>query len=140
MVRVLLLIFVVHFYTMSAPQFAHVDAYIASFPQSIQDCLQQVRSVVRAEATDAVETIKYNMPCYVLHGNLVYFAAFKKHIGFYSTGAGNPDIDRALQGYTTGRGSVQFPYTAPMPLPLIAQIVRYRVAQNKAKATVAHNL
>jgi uncharacterized protein YdhG (YjbR/CyaY superfamily) len=115
------------------PQFAHVDVYIASFPAYVQECLQQVRHVVLAEAPEAEETIKYNMPCYVLHGNLVYFAAFKKHIGFFSTGAGDPDIDTALQGYTTGRGSVQFPYTKPMPLSLIAQIVRYRVAQNKAK-------
>ena len=122
---------------MSVKKFTSVDAYIASFPLPVQQCLLLIRGIVRTEAPEALETIKYNMPCYVLHGNLVYFAAFQSHIGFYSIEPGNEEIAHALKGYKTGRGSVQFPYSLPMPAHLIALVVRHRVAGNMAKAQKA---
>ena len=110
-----------------------IDEYIASFPDDAQQALRQVRATVREAAPDAVETIKYTMPTYVLHGNLVYFAAHKNHIGFYATPAGNVAFAEELAPYKTGKGSIQFPLDKPMPLSLIDKMVRYRVQENSEK-------
>lgn len=110
-----------------------IDAYIAGFPKQIQDILQQVRHTVTKAAPGAQETIKYDMPTFTFKGNLVHFAAFKKHIGFYPAPTGDPAFEKDLAPYKTGRGSVQFPYNKPMPLELITKIVKLNVQRNTKK-------
>jgi uncharacterized protein YdhG (YjbR/CyaY superfamily) len=111
-----------------------IDAYIATFPKDVQVILEQVRATIRAAAPEAKETIGYSMPAFTLHGALVYFAAFKNHIGFYPAPTGLEAFKEDLSAYKGGKGSVQFPLDQPMPLDLITRIVQYRVAQNVAKA------
>ncbi|GAB3503946.1 DUF1801 domain-containing protein [Spirosoma knui] len=109
-----------------------IDEYIAGFSPDIQALLQQVRACIRNAAPDAAETISYAMPTFTLNGNLVHFAAFKHHIGFYSIPTAIDAFKEELAHYKGGKGSVQFPIDQPMPLGLIARIVKYRVAQNSA--------
>lgn len=111
-----------------------IDAYIATFPAAVQALLTQVRATIREAAPEATETIKYAMPTYVLDGNLVYFAAFAKHIGFYATPSGQNAFNERLTGYKTGKGSIQFPLDKPIPYELIRDMVLYRVAENRSKA------
>ena len=114
---------------------ANIEDYINSFPQEIKELLQQIRATIRQTAPEAAESISYGMPAYKLNGKaLVYFAAFKNHIGFYATPQGHQAFAKELSKYKQGKGSVQFPLTAPMPLTLIAKIVRY-----KAKMIMANN-
>lgn len=110
-----------------------IDEYIAGFPENVQKILQQVRATVHKAAPGAEETIKYTMPTFMLHGNLVGFAAWKNHIGFYPAPTGNPAFKKELAGYKTGRGSVQFPLDKPMPLRLITRIVKFQIERNLAK-------
>ena len=107
-----------------------IDQYISGFPKEVQQALQQVRDAVRAEAPEAVETIKYAIPSFVQHGNLVHFAAFKNHIGFYPLPSGMEAFQEQLSRYKQGKGSVQFPLSEPMPLELIRAIVRFRLAES----------
>ncbi len=116
------------------PTFTTIDEYIAGFPAEIQAILQQIRVTIRTAAPDAQETISYQMPTFTLHGNLVHFAAFKTHIGFYPTPSGTEQFQAALAPYKGGKGSVRFPLDQPIPYDLIAEIVRFRVAENLAKA------
>ncbi|MGV3656777.1 MAG: DUF1801 domain-containing protein [Chitinophagaceae bacterium] len=116
---------------------ANTDDYIASFSKEIQDVLTQVRQTIQRAAPEATEAISYGIPTFVLHGNLVHFAAFKNHIGFYSLPSGTAAFQKELVAYKSGRGSVQFPLNEPMPLALITEIVKFRVAENKAKANGA---
>jgi len=111
-----------------------IDNYIAAFPEDVQEILQTIRRIVHEEAPDAQETIKYQMPTFTLDGNLVHFAAFKKHIGFYPVPSGIEAFKDELAGYVGGKGSVQFPLDQPMPYDLIRRIVAFRVAENQAKA------
>lgn len=111
-----------------------VTDYIAGFPENIQVLLEQVRETVKQAAPEALETIKYAMPTYVLHGNLVHFAAFKNHIGLYATPNGHEAFSKELSVYKGAKGSVQFPLDQPLPLSLIARIVEFRVKQNTEKA------
>lgn len=113
---------------------ATIDEYIAGFPPAIQEILQQIRATIRAAAPDAQETINYQMPTFTLQGNLVHFAAFKQHIGFYPTPSGTAHFEAALAPYQGGKGSVRFPLDAPIPYDLIADIVRFRVAEATAQA------
>jgi len=109
---------------------ASIDAYIAAFPPDVQVILRQIRATVRANAPDAQETINYQIPTFTLRGrNLVHFAAFKNHIGFYPTPSGMTHFREALAGYKGAKGSVQFPLAGPMPYELIAEIVRFRVEE-----------
>ncbi|WP_153796664.1 iron chaperone [Foetidibacter luteolus] len=108
----------------------NIDEYIAGFPEDIQARLQLIRQTVKKAAPDAVEAIKYAMPAFVLKGNLVFFAAFKNHIGFYPAPTGNPAFAKDLAIYKTGKGSVQFPLEQPVPLDLITRIVKLRIRQN----------
>jgi uncharacterized protein YdhG (YjbR/CyaY superfamily) len=110
-----------------------VDAYIAGFPEDIQKLLQQIRATVREAAPGATETIKYAMPTYTLQGNLVHFAAFKHHIGFYPTPGGIEAFEAELAKYKGAKGSAQFPLDQPMPLDLIRRIVEFRVQEHAAK-------
>ncbi len=120
----------------SEPQ--SIDEYIAGFPEEVQAILQQVRMTIKKAAPDAEETIKYRMPTFLFHGNLVYFAGFKNHIGFYPIPTGIEKFKKELSKYKTAKGSVQFPLDKPMPLGLIRRIVKFRVKENlereKAKA------
>ena len=111
-----------------------IDDYIKSFPPGIQKLLQQVRTSIQKAAPGAEETIKYAMPTFMLNGNLVHFAAFKNHIGLYPTPNGIEAFKKELSVYKGAKGSVQFPLDQPMPLELIGKIVKYRVAENMAKA------
>jgi len=112
-----------------------IDEYIADFQEDIQSLLIQVRSAIKQAAPDAEESIGYGMPAYKTHGKpLVYFAAFKNHIGFYATPTGHSEFAEELSKYKQGKGSVQFPIDQPMPLKLIEQIVEFRVIENQEKA------
>jgi uncharacterized protein YdhG (YjbR/CyaY superfamily) len=112
-----------------------VDAYISGFPVDVQVVLEQVRSAIRKAAPQAEETIAYGMPAYRLNGPLVYFAAFKHHLGFYATPTGHEAFAKELANYKQGKGSVQFPLDEPIPIDLITKIVKFRVKENLEKGT-----
>lgn len=113
---------------------ASVDAYIATFPQATQARLQSVRASIRAAAPDAEEKISYQMPTFALHGNLVYYAALKHHIGFYPTSSGIAAFKDELAGFASSPGAARFPMDQPLPLDLVSRIVRFRVEENRARA------
>ena len=112
----------------------NIDEYISSFPKEIQILLEQIRQTIRQAAPEAEEAIKYAMSTFVLNGNLVHFAAFKNHIGFYPVPSGIEEFKNELSGYKGAKGSVQFPLDKPMPLNLITKIVEFRVKENLNKA------
>ena len=114
--------------------FSSVDEYIATFPEDIQALLEEVRATVKASAPGAQERISYQMPAFALHGNLVYFAALKKHIGLYPTGSGIETFKYEISKYENTKGSVKFPINRPLPLDLISRSVRFRVTENLNKA------
>ena len=112
-----------------------IDAYIAGFPPDVQAILQQVRATIREEAPDAQEKINYGIPTFTLGGgNLVHFAAFKKHIGFYPTPSGIEHFKDELSAYEGAKGSVKFPLDQPIPYDLFRRITEFRVAEVQAKA------
>ena len=111
-----------------------IDEYIATFPADVQAILQKVRATIRKSAPGAEEAIKYQMPTFVLNGNLVHFAAFKNHIGFYPVPSGIEKFKKELSVYQQGKGSVQFPLDRPIPYALIGKIVKFRVKENLEKA------
>ncbi len=111
-----------------------IDEYIGGFPAEVREILKKIRLTIRKAAPDAEETIKYRMPTFTLNGNLVHFAAFKKHIGFYPIPTGIEKFEKELSHYKQGRGSVQFPLDQPIPYNLISKIVKFRVKENLAKA------
>ena len=111
---------------------AGVDAYIQQFPKPVQAQLAALRRVIRKAAPKAVEGIGYRIPAYRMNGDLVYFAAFKHHIGFYPTASGITAFKDALAPYKSARGSVQFPLEGPLPLALVERIVRFRVREDGA--------
>src|SRR5687768_12205494 len=119
--------------TMQKIQAENIDEYIAAFPKDIQKVLNEIRATIKKAAPQAEEAIKYAIPTFVLNGNLVHFAAFKSHIGFYPAPTGMEQFKKALSPYSTGKGSVQFPLGQPMPLDLITRIVKYRVKENSEK-------
>lgn len=109
----------------------NIDEYIAAFPEEIQAMLEQIRATISKVAPTAEEAIKYAIPTFVLNGrNLVHFAAFKNHIGFYPTPTGIESFQKELSKYKQGKGSVQFPLDEPMPLALITKIVKFNMARN----------
>jgi uncharacterized protein YdhG (YjbR/CyaY superfamily) len=111
-----------------------IDKYILQFPPEVQEILEKVRETIKESAPDAEEKISYQMPTFALHGNLVYFAAFKKHIGFYPTSSGITAFKHELSEYKGGKGTIQFPLGKPIPYELISKIVKFRVAENIKKA------
>jgi uncharacterized protein YdhG (YjbR/CyaY superfamily) len=111
-----------------------IDEYIAGFPDDVQAILVAIRQTIKAAAPDTEETIKYQMPTFTLEGNLVHFAAYKKHIGFYPTPAGIEQFKNELSAYEGAKGSVQFPLDRPIPFALIGRIVEFRVKENLARA------
>jgi uncharacterized protein YdhG (YjbR/CyaY superfamily) len=114
--------------------FVSIDEYIATFPEEIQKILKELRATIKVSAPDAEEKISYQMPTFTLKGNLVHFAAFKNHIGFYPTPSGIQAFKEELSIYEGAKGSVQFPIDKPMPLKLISKIVKFRVAENLKNA------
>jgi len=109
----------------------NIDEYVAGFPKEIQAMLEQIRETIRKVAPKAEEAIKYAIPTFVLNGkNLVHFAAFKNHIGFYPTPTGIESFKKELSKYKQGKGSVQFPLDEPMPLALITKIVKFNMVRN----------
>jgi len=111
-----------------------IDEYIAACPADVQEILEKIRATIREAAPAAEETISYQMPTFSLYGNLVHFAAFKSHIGFYPIPTGIENFKKELSTYKTGKGSVQFPLDQPMPYDLIRKIVEFRVEENMKKA------
>jgi uncharacterized protein YdhG (YjbR/CyaY superfamily) len=110
-----------------------IDEYISKFPPEVQTILKMLKNVIKEAAPDADEKISYQMPTFVLNGNLVHFAAYKNHIGFYPTPSGIDTFKHELSEYKTSKGAVQFPLGKPIPYDLISQMVTFRVAENKRK-------
>jgi uncharacterized protein YdhG (YjbR/CyaY superfamily) len=111
-----------------------IDAYIARFPADVQAILQKIRQTIRETAPEAKEVISYQMPAFYLQGNLVYFAAWKNHIGFYPPVSGDEEIRQEAAVYAGEKGNLQFPLDQPIPYDLIRRIVQARVTENLAKA------
>lgn len=111
-----------------------IDEYIAGFPDDVRVILQRVRTTIQKAAPGAQEAIKYQMPTFTLNGNLVHFAAFKNHVGFYPIPTGIEAFKKELSVYKQGKGSVQFPLDQPIPYNLIRKIVKFRVKENLARA------
>ena len=112
-----------------------IDAYIATFPKKVQTILTRIRRLIRKAAPEAEEAMKYRIPTFVWHGNLVHFAAFEHHIGFYPTPSGIEHFQKELADYPTAKGSIQFPLDQPIPYDLIEKIVAFRVQETAAKQT-----
>lgn len=117
----------------SRRHFQTIDEYISTFPADVQSILNRLRQTIKETAPEAEETINYQMPTFTLNGNLVHFAAFKDHIGFYPTPSGIEAFKRELAPYKGAKGSVQFPIDQPLPLPLIRKMVEFRVKENLAR-------
>jgi len=108
-----------------------IEQYIASFPKKVQLQLQELRNTIRAAAPDAEEVISYAMPTYKLFGNLVHFAGYKNHIGFYPAPSGISNFEKELVKYKTSKGAIQIPIDEQIPKGLIKEIVRFRITENK---------
>ena len=117
----------------SASTVTTIDEYIDGFPKEIQSRLRELRTTIRRAAPMATEKIAYRMPTFYLDGNLVHFAAFQRHIGFYPAPRGIAAFRDALSKYKGAKGSVQFPHDEPLPLALIAKIVEFRVGETLEK-------
>lgn len=111
-----------------------VDDYIKAFPKPVRDRLEAMRAAIRKEAPEASERISYGMPTFYLKGNLVHYAAFKAHIGFYPTPSGTEEFQEKIARYKHNKGSIQFPLEEDLPLDLVREIVRFRVGENSAQA------
>jgi len=110
--------------------FNSIDEYIAQFPEDVQKKLKELRKVIKASAPDAEERISYQMPAFKSNGNLVYFAAYEKHIGFYPTSSGIKAFEHELSVYEVSKGTVRFPIDKPLPMELISKIVKFRVDED----------
>lgn len=118
----------------SKAKFTTMDAYIASFPKEVQGILEQIRQTIRKAAPEATEAISYQIPTFKLNGgNLVHFAAWKDHIGFYATPSGNVAFRKELARYKVAKGSIQFPIDEPIPYGLVAKIAKFRVKETQVK-------
>ncbi|QCJ42614.1 hypothetical protein FAY30_12235 [Bacillus sp. S3] len=115
-------------------KFESMDEYISQFPVTVQEILNTLRKVIQSAAPDATEKISYQMPTFYLHRNLVHFAAYKNHIGFYPTSSGIAAFINELSEYKNSKGAVQFPLDKPLPYELITQIVKFRVGENNRQA------
>ena len=117
-------------------RFHSIEDYISLFPEEVQTKLQMIRRCIQNAAPEAEETISYQIPTFKLNGNLVHFAAYKNHIGFYPAASGIEAFKQELSPYKMARGSVQFPIDEPPPLSLISQIVAFRVRENLMKKKI----
>jgi len=116
-----------------------IDEYIAGFSEDVQEILEKIRLTIKNAAPDAQETINYGIPTFKLKGNLVHFAGYKKHIGFYPAPSGIEKFKDELSAYEGAKGSVKFPLNQPMPYDLIDEIVRFRVKENLEKTEKKKN-
>lgn len=114
-------------------EYKDVNEFIAEFPEDIQLILEKIRATIQQAAPDAKEAIKYGMPTFVLNGNLVHFAAYKNHIGFYPAPTGIDAFIGELAQYRTGKGTIQFPVDKPIPYDLVTKVVKFRVEENLKK-------
>lgn len=121
------------FVFMKTPKAENVDAYINDFPDAVRARLTEMRSIIRAAAPEAEETISYGMPTFKLNGNLVHFAAHTSHVGFYPMPEGVDAFDAEAAPYRSGKGTLQFPIDKPLPESLITRIVNFRVSENLKK-------
>ena len=112
----------------------NIDEYIANFPKDVQEILNNLRAIIQEAAPEAEEAISYQMPTFRLKGNLVHFAAYKNHIGFYPMPSGIEKFKKELSLYEGAKGSVKFPIDKPLPFDLISKIVSFRVKENLEKA------
>ena len=117
---------------MSKPkkQFKTMEEYIGTFPKKVQAILEKLRQIISISAPKAEETINYQIPTFKLNGNLVHFAAYKNHIGFYPTPSGIEAFKKELSSYETSKGTIRFPLNKPIPFDLVRKIVEYRVQEN----------
>lgn len=115
---------------MNQPAATNIDEYIAAFPPAVRKQLQAIRRIVRKAAPEAQEKISYRIPTFALRGNLVHFAAFKSHVGFYPGASGIAAFADELRPFPTSKGTVQFALGVALPLTLIERIVRFRVVEN----------
>lgn len=106
-----------------------IEAYIRKFPQEVQEKLQRIRRTIQEQAPDAIETMSYGIPTFKQNTNLVHFAGYKKHIGFYPTPSGIEHFKEELSEYEVSKGTVKFPHNKPIPYDLISLIVRFRVKE-----------
>lgn len=114
--------------------FVSIDDYIEQFPPEVQERLKTMRKIIKESAPDAEEKMSWQMPTFVLHKNLVHFAAHKNHIGFYPGPSGIEEFKQALSEYKGSKGAVQFPFSKPLPIELIKKIVLFRVIENNKEA------
>jgi uncharacterized protein YdhG (YjbR/CyaY superfamily) len=114
-------------------EYKTIDEYIATFPKNIQRILEELRQAIRESAPKAEETISYQIPTFKQKGNLVHFAAFKNHIGFYPTSSAIGAFKAKLSNYEVSKGTVRFPINEPIPFNLIREMVRFRVKENLSK-------
>ena len=114
-------------------KFKNIDDYISLYPEETQLVLKELREIIRKAAPGADEVISYHMPAFKLNGVLVYFAAWKDHIGFYPTSSGISAFQKELTKYKFSKGAVQFPLNKKLPKGLITKIVKYRVIENRAR-------
>jgi uncharacterized protein YdhG (YjbR/CyaY superfamily) len=112
---------------------ANIDHYVNRFPKYVQQRLKKVRLTIRKAAPKAKETISYGIPAFTLNGNLVWFAAYKSHVGFYPGVSAIRAFKKELSNYKRAKGTVQFPHTEPLPLALLGRLVKFRVKQNLRK-------
>lgn len=110
-----------------------IDAYIARFPPDVQALLQKMRATIQKAAPDAEETVSYGIPAFKDNGIVVYFGAFANHIGFFPTASGRRNFALELSAYAGAKGSVRFPFETPLPVRLIAKIVKFRVMENRER-------
>lgn len=113
----------------------NIDEYIAGFPEDTRKILEEVRATIQKAVPKATEVISYQMPAFKLNGVLVYFAAYKNHIGFYPTSSPIKFFSEELKAFKTSKGAIQFPIDKPMPLKLISRIVKFRVSEDILKST-----
>ena len=124
---------------MKGSQIVTIDEYISSFPEEVQIKLEQIRSTILKAAPLSEEVISYGMPAFKYHGILIYFAAYKNHIGFYPTGSGNKNFKNDISVFKTSKGTVQFPLDKKVPLGLISKITKFRVKENLEKFNLKKN-
>jgi uncharacterized protein YdhG (YjbR/CyaY superfamily) len=118
----------------------NVDEYINALPAKVRTIVEKLRQTIKAAAPQAEEVISYQMPAYKYHGMLVYFAAFKNHIGFYPAPGGIEAFKKELSAYKGAKGSVQFPLDQPIPFDLISKIVKFRVKENEARISAKKSM
>lgn len=118
---------------MELHEFHDIDSYIAGFPEDIRNLQTELRAVIKQAAPEATEKISYSMPTFYQHGNLVHFAAYKNHVGFYPAASGIEAFKAELSAYKWSKGTIQFPLGKPLPVDLITRIVQFRLEENRQK-------